>query len=116
MPRVPRTATRRRRVGHPVVALVDGGLGDERHREVGGGGAVRPELRSQHEGFAGVGGRVGVADHAVGREAGLEQSCGLAPKYSGRHSTMSASLPASIEPTSCARPCAMAGLMVSLAM
>ena len=43
-------------------------------------------------------------------------NCGLAPKWSGRQSTMSASLPTSSEPISCDSPWAMAGLMVSLAM
>jgi hypothetical protein len=40
---------------------------------------------------------------------------GLAPKNAGFQSTMSASLPGSIEPTSKSTPCAMAGLMVYLA-
>ena len=43
-------------------------------------------------------------------------SSGFAPKNAGRHSTRSASLPGSMEPTSCASPCAMAGLIVYLAM
>ncbi len=42
-------------------------------------------------------------------------SDGLAPKNAGRHSTMSASLPTSMEPTSCAMPCVIAGLIVYLA-
>jgi hypothetical protein len=41
---------------------------------------------------------------------------GLAPKNAGLHSTMSASLPGSSEPTSKSMPWAMAGLMVYLAM
>ena len=41
---------------------------------------------------------------------------GLTPKKAGRHSTRSASLPGSIEPTSCAMPWVIAGLMVYLAM
>ena len=41
---------------------------------------------------------------------------GFTPKNAGFHSTMSASLPSSIEPTSCEMPCAIAGLMVYLAM
>jgi len=40
---------------------------------------------------------------------------GLAPKNAGRHNTRSASLPTSIEPTSCAMPWVSAGLMVYLA-
>ena len=40
---------------------------------------------------------------------------GLAPKNAGLHNTMSASLPASMEPTSCAMPWVMAGLMVYFA-
>ena len=42
-------------------------------------------------------------------------SVGLAPNQAGSHSTMSASLPTSTEPTSWASPCATAGLRVSLA-
>ena len=41
---------------------------------------------------------------------------GFTPKNAGDHSTRSASLPTSIEPTSSAMPCAMAGLMVYFAM
>ncbi|CPN02477.1 Uncharacterised protein [Bordetella pertussis] len=40
----------------------------------------------------------------------------LTPKKAGFHSTRSASLPTSTEPTRCAMPCATAGLMVYLAM
>ncbi len=40
---------------------------------------------------------------------------GLTPKNAGRHSTRSASLPGSIEPTSCAMPWASAGLIVYFA-
>ena len=39
----------------------------------------------------------------------------LAPKNAGFHNTMSASLPFSMEPTSCAMPCVMAGLIVYFA-
>ena len=41
---------------------------------------------------------------------------GLTPKKAGRQNTRSAHLPASMLPTSCAMPCARAGLIVSLAM
>src|SRR5512132_4337666 len=41
---------------------------------------------------------------------------GLTPKNIGFHSTRSASLPFSTEPTCAARPCVSAGLMVYLAM
>ena len=37
---------------------------------------------------------------------------GLIPKKAGFHKTKSANFPASIEPTSCDIPCAIAGLMV----
>ena len=47
--------------------------GDERDRQVGRRGTVRPELRTEHERFARVGGGVRIAGDAVGREAGLEQ-------------------------------------------
>src|SRR5215468_8066502 len=40
---------------------------------------------------------------------------GLTPNIEGFHSTRSASLPGSIEPTSPAIPCVIAGLMVYLA-
>ena len=40
---------------------------------------------------------------------------GFTPKNIGDHSTRSASLPGSTEPTSCDKPCAMAGLIVYLA-
>ena len=45
----------------------------------------------------------------------LTISDGLTPKNAGFHSTRSASLPGSIEPTSWAMPCAIAGLIVYLA-
>ena len=45
----------------------------------------------------------------------LRISAGLVPKKAGFHSTMSASLPASSEPTSWAMPWLMAGLMVYFA-
>ena len=41
---------------------------------------------------------------------------GFTPKKAGFHSTRSARLPISSEPSSCATPWAMAGLMVYLAM
>ncbi len=40
---------------------------------------------------------------------------GFTPKNAGLHSTRSASLPGSMEPTSLAIPCVMAGLMVYFA-
>ena len=40
---------------------------------------------------------------------------GFTPKKAGDHSTRSARLPISIEPTSCAMPWAMAGLIVYFA-
>ena len=43
-------------------------------------------------------------------------SDGLTPKKAGFHSTRSASLPTSMEPTVCAMPWVSAGLMVYLAM
>ena len=45
----------------------------------------------------------------------LSTRLGLTPKKAGFHSTRSAHLPTSTEPTSCARPLASAGLMVYLA-
>ena len=42
-------------------------------------------------------------------------SDGFTPKNAGFHSTRSASLPASTEPTSCAMPWVIAGLIVYLA-
>ena len=45
----------------------------------------------------------------------LSTRLGLMPKKPGRQKTRSAHLPTSIEPTSCAMPFAMAGLMVYLA-
>ena len=41
---------------------------------------------------------------------------GFAPKNVGFHNTRSASLPISIDPTSCAMPCVSAGLIVYFAM
>ena len=41
---------------------------------------------------------------------------GLTPKKAGFQTTRSAHLPGSMLPTSCAMPCAMAGLIVYLAM
>jgi hypothetical protein len=41
---------------------------------------------------------------------------GFTPKNAGFHSTRSASLPSSIEPTQCEMPCAIAGLIVYFAM
>ena len=41
---------------------------------------------------------------------------GFTPKNAGRHSTKSANLPGSIEPTSWLMPCANAGLIVYLAI
>ena len=46
----------------------------------------------------------------------FRMSEGFTPKNAGFHSTRSAILPASIEPTACAMPCVMAGLIVYLAM
>ena len=46
----------------------------------------------------------------------LRTSDGFTPKNAGFHSTRSASLPGSTEPTTCAIPCAIAGLIVYLAM
>ena len=43
-------------------------------------------------------------------------SDGLTPKNAGFHSTRSASLPASTEPTTCEMPCVIAGLIVYFAM
>jgi len=40
---------------------------------------------------------------------------GFTPKKACDHSAKSASFPGSIDPTSCANPCAIAGLMVYLA-
>src|SRR5262249_45735171 len=45
----------------------------------------------------------------------LRMRLGLTPKNAGRHSTRSASLPTSTEPTTWAMPCVRAGLMVYLA-
>ncbi len=45
----------------------------------------------------------------------LITSDGLTPKNAGFQTTRSASLPGSIDPTSSAMPCAMAGLIVYLA-
>ena len=42
-------------------------------------------------------------------------SDGLTPKNAGFHSTRSASLPGSTEPTTCEMPCVIAGLIVYLA-
>jgi hypothetical protein len=42
-------------------------------------------------------------------------AAGLAPKKAGFHSTRSASLPGVIDPTSCAMPWVIAGLIVYLA-
>ena len=46
----------------------------------------------------------------------LRTRSGLTPKNAGDHTTRSASLPGSIEPTCWEIPCAIAGLMVYLAM
>src|SRR5207237_452299 len=46
----------------------------------------------------------------------LITSDGLTPKKAGFQRRRSASLPRSIEPTSCAMPCVIAGLIVYLAM
>ncbi|MNG39157.1 hypothetical protein D3C84_1271100 [compost metagenome] len=46
----------------------------------------------------------------------LRISVGFTPKNAGRHSTRSAHLPTSIEPTSWLMPWVIAGLMVYLAM
>ena len=43
-------------------------------------------------------------------------SAGLTPKNAGFQTTRSASLPTSIEPTMCAMPCVIAGLIVYFAM
>jgi hypothetical protein len=92
-----------------------GGLGCEHHRDLGGSRAAAAELRSEHQRLRGV-------DHGVrvpgGSQAGtpaLSTRYGFAAKNAGSQSTTSASLPTSSEPTSCASPCAIAGLMVSLA-
>ncbi len=55
-----------------------------------------------------------ITDHAI--MPPLTTSAGFAPKNCVGHSTMSASLPVSRLPTSCAMPWVRAGLMVSLAM
>src|ERR1700759_3683576 len=49
-------------------------------------------------------------------EPPLMMHSGLTPKNAGAHSTRSASLPFSTEPISLETPCAIAGLMVYLAM
>lgn len=57
--------------------------------------------------------------HAIAADAiipPLSISDGLAPKKAGFQNTRSASLPTSIEPTVCAMPCVIAGLIVYLAM
>ena len=45
----------------------------------------------------------------------LMMTAGFAPKNAGFHSTMSASFPTAIDPTSCEMPWVMAGLMVYFA-
>src|SRR2546429_7846995 len=54
-----------------------------------------------------------IAAHAI--TPPFTTSPGLTPKNAGRQSTRSASLPSSTEPTSAARPWAIAGLIVYLA-
>ena len=46
----------------------------------------------------------------------LRINSGFTPKKAGFHKTKSANLPTSTEPIMCDIPCAMAGLMVYLAM
>ena len=60
--------------------------------------------------------RVGVAHLRPAMKPPLITISGLTPKNAGFHSTRSASLPTSTDPTSCAMPCVMAGLIVYFAM
>ena len=100
----------------PVVAAVMGGLGDERHRQLGRGAPEAAELRARAPAASQrVGGGVRVADRRP--RPGSPTS---APAAAWRRTAPAATArcrpacPASSEPTSWARPCAMAGLIVQL--
>ena len=91
-------------------------LRDERQRRRAGRAAERAEHRP-HASGCGVGIDAlasPICAHAM--KPPLITSSGLTPKKAGLHSTRSASLPTSTDPTSCAMPCAMAGLIVYFAM
>lgn len=116
MPRVPRTPTRRRRVG---MASAPSWVAACETKATERSAAVAPCAPNCGPSTRGSQVSVAAFGSPVTPYAGkpdLSTSCGLAPKNSGRHSTMSASFPVSMEPISCARPWAMAGLTVSLAM
>jgi len=113
--RVPRTATRRRRVGtasppaSAAAALTNTTLTS---------GGAAPEPANCGPSTSGSAVSTVAFGSPTAPQAGspaLSTSCGLAPNSAGRHSTTSASLPTSSEPTSWAMPWVIAGLMVSFA-
>ena len=115
--RVSATGTSGRRTAEPVgQPVVERRLGDPRHRQrrratAGaapniGRGSMR--LRRRDRG-------VGVAHLAQAIIPPLSTTCGRTPKNAGSHSTRSASLPTSTEPTSPSRPWVIAGQIVYLA-
>lgn len=116
MERVPRTATRRRRVGMrsaPSWAAASATKATERSAAVAPYAPnCGPRTRGSQVSVAALGSPV----TPYAGKPDFRTSWGFAPKNSGRHRTMSASFPGSTEPTSWAMPWAMAGLTVSLAM
>src|SRR3954449_710002 len=80
-------------------ARIDRGLGHERHPERGGSGAHRAAHGAVDLRLTEPGGVVAAPTGPHTTKPFLTTSCGLTPKNSGRHSTMSASLPGASEPT-----------------
>ncbi len=71
--------------------------------------AVVHRLRGRNRG-------IDIAHRRDGDHAALITVAGFTPKKAGDQTTRSASLPTSMDPTSCAMPWVSAGLMVYLAM
>ena len=98
------------RLGEPGV---EGRGRHEGHREVGTVASADSAAASAPAG--GRDRRVRVAERAPTDRAALDDRRGPDPEERGSHSTRSASLPGSTEPTSWAMPCATAGLIVYFA-
>src|SRR3974390_535473 len=75
-----------------------------------------PKAGNIGRGWGGGSGALGAPMGAATIEPPLMTQSGLTPKKAGDHSTRSASLPFSTEPISFETPCAIAGLMVYLAI
>ena len=112
--RVPRTGTRRRTPGRSAPASTAAWATNMTESSAG----VAPHAPNCGPSTSGSAMSIAAFGSPVAPQAGtpaFSTSVGLAPNQAGSHSTMSASLPTSTEPTSCASPCATAGLRVSLA-